>query len=40
MIAGEILLDEEWVDLVLEALDSGISEKEIKDFLAGQSSQD
>jgi len=39
MIAGEKLLDEEWVDLVLEALDSGISEKEIKDFLAGQASQ-
>jgi hypothetical protein len=37
MIAKETLLDEEWVDLVLEALDLGITEKEIQDFLFSQS---
>ncbi|MFC3884361.1 anti-repressor SinI family protein [Bacillus songklensis] len=32
-----VLLDEEWIDLVLEALDSGISEEDIKAFLTSHS---
>jgi Anti-repressor SinI len=32
MIKVDELLDQEWVDLILEALEMGITEEEIKSF--------
>lgn len=39
LMASSHSLDQEWVDLILAALDMGISVQEIKDFFQKKSSE-
>ncbi|PKR86148.1 anti-repressor SinI family protein [Heyndrickxia camelliae] len=39
LLPGAQKLDQEWVDLILAALDMGISVQEIKDFFQQKSSE-